>query len=185
MKHKLSYRSDGYMSDKETFGGIRSIYKIPVHDKTISIGAIINRDIFCHYWEYGDPIRNWFMDFGGGFALINKDNGLVGVEMKHRIWQRYAPAYPKQTTLNFGLEFVPLKFLPVRIGYLYHWWSPEYPYTKQMIITMGFGIYLFERTKIDFAYNYRISSSTIDQVTYYETYHDMQSILGLSGRFVF
>lgn len=186
VKHKLSYRSDGYMSDKETYGGIQSIYRIPIYNKTISIGALVTRDITCHYWEYGDPIHNWFMDFGVGVALINNDNGLLGVEIKHRIWQRYAPVYPKQTTLNFGLEFVPLKSLPVRIGYLYHWWNPEYPYTKQMIITMGSGIHLIDKkVRVDFAYNLRIGSFNWYTTLEPDIHHDIQNILGISARYTF
>jgi hypothetical protein len=184
-KHELTYRSDGYMSDKETYGGIQSIYRIPIHDKTINIGAIIDRDITYQYWEYGVPIYNWFMDYGAGIALVDKNLGLVGMQIQRRIYHRYATAYPKQTIFNLGLEVKPLKNTPIRLGYIYHTWDTQFPYSYQNVITMGFGHNFSERAMIDFAYNFRIGSTEWYPTLQPAVYHDTQHLFSVSGRYTF
>ena len=185
VKHKLTYRSDGYMSDKETYGGIQSIYRIPIYNKTIIIGAIIDRDITYHYWEYGDPIYNWFMDYGAGIALVDKNLGLIGMQIQQKIYHRYATAYPKQTIFNLGLEFKPLKNIPIRLGYLYHSWDPEYPYSYQDILTMGLGLNFLRKTTIDIVYHIRIASMEWYHTLQPTIYHDTQHLFAISGRYTF
>jgi hypothetical protein len=186
VNHKRTYRHDGYMSGKETFGCVRCFCKVPIFDKTINIGLLVDREITYRYQESHDPIYNWFMDFGGGVALVDEDFGLIGAQLQHRIYHRYAPAYPKQTILNLGLELNPFKFIPVRIGYLFHSYDPEYPYSEQNIVTMGFGVYFLEkRAKIDFAYNLRKDMMKWYDLFSYDIYYDTQHIWGLSTRITF
>lgn len=97
------------MSDKETYESMQGFYIIPIIDKAINIGVIVDRDVTYQYWEYGEPVYNWFMDYGAGFALVENHLGLIGMQIQQKIYHRYAPAYPKQTIFNLGLEFREIK----------------------------------------------------------------------------
>lgn len=186
INHKLTYRGSGYLSDKETFGCIRGILKIPIFSRTINVGLLVDRDITYRSLEYSDPIYNWFMDIGGGVALVDGNLGLIGAQLRHRIYHHYALAYPKQTVFNLGLELNPFKFIPIRIGYLFHSFDPEYPYSVQNIMTMGFGLYFLERrAKIDFAYNLRKNEIKWYDLFSYDLYYDIQHIWALSTRITF
>ena len=187
VNHKRTYRQDGYMSGKETFGCVRGICKVPIFDKTVNIGLQVDRDITYRFRENHGPIYNWFMDFGGGVALVDEKFGLIGAQLQHRIYHHYAPAYPKQTIFNLGLELDPFKFIPVRIGYLFHSYNPEGSYSEQNIVTMGFGVYFLDkRAEFDFAYNLRKNSLRWYSTFFsYDIYFDTEHIWELSARITF